>query len=291
MNRVGIYYAYWTQEWDVEFGPYITKAAKLGFDVLEINAGTVATMASSQRRELKKAAADAGIELTFCVGLQPKYDVASTDEATRRAGVQYLAQMVQGIAETGGRTLGGIIYGCWPGKMPEGVIDRRPRVEQSVRSLKEACAIGGDCGVTLCVEVVNRFEQYIMNTAAESVDYVQQVSHPNCKILLDSFHLNIEEDSITDAIVAAGPHLGHFHIGETNRRAPGRGRMPWNEIYSSLRHVNYGGVVTMEPFLKPGGQVGRDISVYRDLSVGIDLDQEAKRALEFTRKKMASVTE
>ena len=130
--------------------------------------------------------------------------------------------------------------------------------------------------------------QYIMNTAAEAVAYVRQVGHSNCKVLLDSFHLNIEEDSITDAIMTVGPHLGHFHIGETNRRAPGRGRMPWDEIYAALGRVNYQGVVTMEPFIKPGGQVGRDISVYRDLSVGIDLDQEARRALEFTRQKLAA---
>jgi len=138
------------------------------------------------------------------------------------------------------------------------------------------------------VEVVNRFEQYIMNTAAEALEYVQRVGSDHCRMLLDTFHLNIEEDDIGHAIVSTGKHLGHFHIGETNRRAPGRGRMPWREIFTALHRAGYQGAISMEPFLMPGGQVGRDISVFRDLRDGLDLDVEASRALKFVRTKLQS---
>ena len=104
-------------------------------------------------------------------------------------------------------------------------------------SMREAVKTAEDRGVYFNVEVVNRFEQYIMNTAKEAVDYVQRVASPHCRILLDTFHLNIEEDNIGQAIVDAGKHLGHFHIGETNRRAPGRGRMPWDEIFTALNRA------------------------------------------------------
>jgi D-psicose/D-tagatose/L-ribulose 3-epimerase len=107
-------------------------------------------------------------------------------------------------------------------------------------------------------------------------------------VLLDTFHLNIEEDSIRDAIVTTGAKLGHFHIGETNRRPPGRGRMPWDEIFGALRTIGYAGAVTMEPFLMPGGEVGRDISLNRDLRDGLNLDREAGRALKFVRRRLAS---
>lgn len=115
-------------------------------------------------------------------------------------------------------------------------------------------------------------------------DWDERVGSPNCRVMLDTFHLNIEEDSIRNAIVSTGDRLGHFHIGENNRRAPGRGRMPWDEIFGALREINYGGVISMEPFLMPGGQVGRDISVYRDLRESADLDAEAGLALQFVRK-------
>ena len=82
--------------------------------------------------------------------------------------------------------------------------------------------------------------------AADAVDYVKQVGSPRCRVLLDSFHLNIEEDNIHDAIVSTGKYLGHVHIGETNRRAPGRGRMPWDEIFGALKRINYAGAITMD---------------------------------------------
>jgi D-psicose/D-tagatose/L-ribulose 3-epimerase len=186
----------------------------------------------------------------------------------------------------GHRQLGGIIYSSWPGKLPFGE-EKRLYLDRSVRSMREVMKVAEDCGVFFNVEVVNRFEQFLLNTAAEAVTYVRRVGSPHCRVLLDTFHLNIEEDSIRDAIVATGAWLGHFHVGETNRRPPGRGRMPWDEIFGALRRIGYTGAITMEPFLMPGGEVGRDISVYRNLGEGLDLDREAGRALKFVRRKLA----
>jgi D-psicose/D-tagatose/L-ribulose 3-epimerase len=185
----------------------------------------------------------------------------------------------------GHKQLGGIIYSSWPGKLPFGD-DKRRYLDRSVRSMREVIKVAEDCNVFFNVEVVNRFEQFLLNTAAEGVNYVQRVESPHCRVLLDTFHLNIEEDNIRDAIVATGAKLGHFHLGETNRRVPGRGRMPWDEIFGALRKIGYVGAMTMEPFLMPGGEVGRDISVFRDLRKGLNLDREAGWALEFVRRKL-----
>lgn len=287
MNKVGIYYAYWTRDWDADFLPFVDKVAELGFDILEVNSGTVTRMNNAERDRLRFAAEKKGIELTFCIGLTKDYDVASEDASVRKRGVQFLQETAEMLRYMHAKTVGGILYGSWPGSLPEGVTDKRPYVDRSVQSMKEVMKSAEDCNVFFNMEVVNRFEQYIMNTAAEAVEYCERVGSEHCKILLDAFHLNIEEDNIHDAIVAAGQRLGHFHLGETNRKAPGRGRMPWDEIARALREINYRNAVVMEPFLQPGGEVGRDIRIYRDLSVGIDLDQEAKRALEFMRRKLA----
>lgn len=287
MNKIGIYYAYWTHNWDADFVPLVAKAAGLGFDILEVHSGTVANMNNSDRDSLKSAAEKAGIELTYCIGLTKEYDIASEDRQTRDRGVDFLKKQAQMLKYMGAKVMGGIIYSSWPGSLPEGVTDKRPFIERSIKCMKEAIKTAEDCGVIFNVEVVNRFEQYMMNTCQEALEYIEMVGSPNCKILLDTFHMNIEEDSFYDAIVEAGNKLGHFHIGETNRRAPGRGRIPWDEIAAALKAANYKDAVVMEPFLVPGGEVGRDISVYRDLSVGIDLDAEAKRALEFMREKLS----
>ena len=101
--------------------------------------------------------------------------------------------------------------------------------------------------------------------------------------------MHIEEDSLSGAILEAGDFLGHFHLGEPNRRPPGRGRMPWAEIFSALGQIGYQGAVVMAPFLVPGGQVGRDISVFRYLPGHDRLDEEATLSAEFVRREMASV--
>jgi D-psicose/D-tagatose/L-ribulose 3-epimerase len=95
------------------------------------------------------------------------------------------------------------------------------------------------------------------------------------------------------ALRTAGSHLGHFHIGETNRRPPGQGRMPWDEIATGLVEIKYQGRLVMEPFLKMGGQVGQDIRVWRDLSNNADeqeLDRQARDAVTFVRQKLASAS-
>jgi len=287
MNKVGIYYAYWTHDWDADFVPFVAKVKRLGFDVLEVNSGTVAEMSAAERARLKAAAEKHGIELTSCIGLPAKYDPASADRATRQRGIAFLKEQVKGVAAAGIREIGGIVYSYWPGTLPAGETDKRPYWDRSVRSLREVMKTAEDYGVLLHMEVVNRFEQYLLNTAAEAVAYVREVGSPNCTVLLDTFHMNIEEDNFARAIRTAGKHLGHLHIGETNRRAPGRGKMPWGEIFGALKAIRFKGSVVMEPFLMPGGEVGRDIKVFRDLRDGVNLDREAARACRFVKQHLS----
>lgn len=285
MNKIGIYYAYWTRDWDADFVPFVGKVKKLGFDILEVNSGTVADLSDRERKRLRDAAETEGVELTACIGLEAGCDIASEDGAVRRNGVAFLKKQAVALAETNIRKVGGILYGCWPGSLPPGRTDKRPARERSVASMREVMKTAGDRGVVFHMEVVNRYEQYLLNTAAEAVDYVREVDSPNCRILLDTFHMNIEEDSFEGAIETAENRLGHVHLGETNRRAPGRGKMPWDTIFGALKKINYDGAVVMEPFLIPGGEVGRDIRMNRDLNPG-DMDVEAARAVKFVREKI-----
>lgn len=288
MNKIGIYYAYWTHDWDADFELLVRKVSKLGFDVLEVNAGKVINTTSDERKRLRDVAVEEDIDLSYCIGLTKEYDVASENESVRRNGIRFLKDMTATIQDIGGNRLSGIIYGSWPATLPEGVTDKSPYLERSVASMKETAKTAEECGVLLNVEVVNRFEQFLLNTCDEALDYVEKVGSPNVKILLDTFHMNIEEDTIYGAIRRAGDKLGHLHIGENNRNLPGCGHIPWEEIVEALKNIGYSGYIVMEPFLMPGGEVGRDIKVFRDMSIGLDLDLEAKKALEFVRAKLSA---
>jgi D-psicose/D-tagatose/L-ribulose 3-epimerase len=288
MNTVGIHYGYWTQHWDSEPLQFVKRAQKCGFDILEVNAPKVTRMSDSERDALKGAAADAGLGLTYSIGMTSDMDLTSEDAATRKKGVAFLKDVVRAMKQIGGTVMAGINYSSWPRKLLPGE-DKKLLTDRSIEGVREAIKTAEDCDVIFCVEVVNRFEQFMMNTAAEGIAFAQEVGSPNCKILLDTFHMNIEEESIGGSIEEAGTWLGHFHLGETNRRPPGRGRMPWSEIFGALKKINYQGALVMEPFLLPGGEVGRDICVYRDLLGNGDLDEEATLSVQFVRAEQSKV--
>lgn len=290
MNPVGIYYAFWEREWNADYFKYVKKVKKLGFDVLEIAAGALPDMTSAERLRLAAAAESEGIKLTYCIGLPVQYDVSSPDEAIRKNGVKYMSGLLDCINEMGGDTIGGIIYSCWPMQIrPDYDYKCRSR-EQSLRSLGELLKKAEEYGINYCLEIVNRFEQCILNTASEGRAFAEELGSPNVKLLLDTFHMNIEENSFTKAIHCAGDLLGHFHIGENNRRTPGTGRLPWNEIFTALSDISYKGAVVMEPFIKMGGQVGKDIQVLRDISGNADeekMDSLAAAAADFVKKGLS----
>jgi len=233
---------------------------------------------------------DRGLELTYCIGFPQDKDLASESASVRQAGMDYAIKILDIIHFMGGKVFGGINYSYWPAVFPKNLIDKRPYLERSIRCIKEISKVAEDYSITYCLEIVNRFEHFLLNTAEEGVAYVDAVGSPNVKLLLDAFHMNIEEDSMGGAILSVGDRLGHFHIGETNRKPPGQGHMPWDEMAQALKKINYQGRVVMEPFIKPGGEVGEAIHVWRDLSSGADeaqLDLQAHQALSFIRSKLA----
>jgi len=244
-------------------------------------------MTDKQLEALKNAAIENDIILTTCIGLPAQFNVASLDETVRRNGIEYMKEIFKVMDKIGSKVIGGIIYAYWPVdySSPVNKIEER---KKSIESIRELAVDAAKYDITLNLEVVNRFEQYIINDAAEAVEFMKQVDKPNVKVMLDCFHMNIEEDFIGDAIRATGDYLGHFHIGEANRKVPGKGHMAWDEIGQALRDINFKGGVVMEPFVKMGGTVGNDIKVFRDLSDDADMekmDTDIAESLVFVRKK------
>lgn len=286
MNKFGIFMNFWEKNWDADHKKYIKKASDIGFDVLEFQAQPLLEMSKDHMKDLASLADDCGIELTYSLGLDRNYDVSSLDEKVRLGGVDYLKRIVECIGFMGGTLLSGVSYAGW-GTPDNFLGDKRPYWENSLKSMREIIKTAEDCGVTYCVEAVNRFETCLINTAAEALAYVAEVDSPNIGVLLDTYHMNIEENNIGDAIRLVGDKLTSFHTGENNRTAPGRGHLDWDEIFGALADINYKGRIVSEPFVMQGGEVGRDIHVYRDL---IDnpsekrIDEEAAYLLNFERE-------
>lgn len=289
MNRIGIYFAYWEKEWEGDYKKYVSKVKNLGFDTLEVAVASVADMSVSKRQSLSACAEDNGIDLSYCIGLPACYDVASADDGVRKSGTAYVKSLLGVIKEMKGDMLGGIIYSAWPATV--GSYDEKMRArERSLRSMREILKCAEDYGITCCFEVVNRFEQYIMNCVEEGIEYVKETESDNAGLLLDTFHMNIEEDDIPSAIRAARGYIRHFHMGECNRKPPNEsGKMPWTEIGKALKDTGYDGRMVMEPFVQPGGQVGGDIRIFRNIIDDTreeNLDLLAKRSCAFIKSVM-----
>lgn len=285
MNKIGIFMNFWVKNWDADHVKYIKKVSGLGFDILEFQAQALLDMDKSRMDEVRQAAKDNGIELTYSLGLNPKYDVASPDAKVREGGIEYLKRIVERIGYMEGKLLSGVNYAGWGS--PDYIVDDKSEiVKHSIESVRQVIKTAEDYDVTYCVEVMNRFEGIVMNTAKEAIEYVKQIDSDKIGILLDTYHMNIEEGSIGDAIRSVGGYLKNFHTGENNRVVPGKGHLDWDEIFGALHDIDYQGRIVSEPFVQMGGEVGRDIKVWRDLVEDPSeelLDEEARFLLNFEK--------
>jgi D-psicose/D-tagatose/L-ribulose 3-epimerase len=279
----GIYYAYWEKEWAADYAPYIDKVAGLGFDILEIGGSPLPEYSQHQLNVLRQTAEAAGIELTVGYGPAPAHDVGNPQ--TRMGALEWYKRLFFAMGQLGSTVLGGAIYSHWPVDYAR-PIKKEEDWKHAVEGIQSLSPIAGEYGIQLNMESLNRFENYLINTAQECVQFVHETGCDNVWVMLDTFHMNIEETSISEAIRCAGNKLGHFHTGECNRMVPGKGRTPWREIGDALREIGYDKRVVMEPFVNMGGQVGQDIKVWRSLcgdATEAQLDQDAKNAVVFQR--------
>jgi D-psicose/D-tagatose/L-ribulose 3-epimerase len=283
---IGINYAYWAKDWDVDFVPFISKAKELGYDQLEVNGNTLAIMSPWGRERLANEAKANQIVLSFGVKLPPQFDISSLDEGIRKSGLAFMTQLIKAVGSLGGGSVGGVIQSCWPNRLPKGD-DKRWYFDASVESMRELMSVAEDNNIMLNVEAINRYEHFLLNTCAEGLEYVRAVNHPNCGLQLNTFHMNIEEDNLGNAIRMAGFNLHGFHLGETNRKPVGMGRQPWGEIKKALDDSFYEGPLIQEPFITAGGQVGDDLSIWREVIPEADLDALAGESAMFMREKLS----
>lgn len=278
---VGIHLSYWQSNWSDALEPLLRRARLAGFDGAEFPLLNPTEMDFPGLR----AGLDAeGMRATCGTGLSPAADISSPDSSIRTAGLEHLRACLEGCAVLGSPILGGVTYTAW-GSFPRE--DRAGYWNRSVASVREAGKIAGDLGVVLCLEILNRFEGYLINTVEQGLAFLAEVNSPGVKLHLDTFHQNIEEDDLGEAIRLAGDAIGHFHCSENNRKLPGKGHIPWGEVKKSLDAVGYHRWLTVESFVKPAGEVGPALFIWRSLAD--DLDVAARMGAEFIKKELADV--
>jgi len=279
--KYGMGHAFWGNTWDCDLAKYRSvgkKLAGMGFDMYEVTAHHLYLMNDDELQEMKAIGQEYGLTLSTNSGPAKEFDLSSPDPEIRKNGTEYFKKVLRAMDIIGSPVLAGAIYSFWPSDFV--YTDKEAAWEHSIEKMKELGAVAESYGIDIALEVLNRNETYILTDCKEAVEYCKRTESKAVKILLDTYHMNIEEDNMLDAIRYAGDLLAHFHVGENNRKLPGMNNsLDWAAIGKALRDVNYQGGAVMEPFIHDGGAVGHDIRVWRDLSEGAGMDIEKQDAM------------
>jgi D-psicose/D-tagatose/L-ribulose 3-epimerase len=275
VNALGIHALVWTQDWSDEGCRRAVELAKdAGYDLIEIPLLDPAEVdAALTRRVLEEAELGA----TCSLGLAFDTDVSSADPAVSARGEELLAAAIEVTAGLGGTLLGGVVHSAM-GKYLEPPTERGRR--NCVEALRRLAGRADRVGVTIGLEAVNRYESNLVNTAEQALELLDEIGAPNVVIHLDSYHMNIEERSLGDAVRRCGPHLGYVHIGESHRGYLGTGTVAFGELFAVLAEIGYGGPLTFESFSTAviSERFASALAVWRDpWTDGLDLAVHARR--------------
>lgn len=279
-NKIGFHMNYFRgtpYEFDVLSALRRVHAA--GGQALEVMPVHLKKLTQNELNELKTLIGEWEIDLICGAGRTPQTDASSPDPAIREASFKASEEILALLHFLGGHRWDGLVHAAWPGK-PSGLLtveEKQNILLRCQREMQRILPIAEEYEINLCFEVVNRFEHYLINTAAEGVDFCKALDHPRAKLLLDVFHMNIEENDICAAITDTLRQgcLDHFHVCEANRCVPGTvpSHVDWNGVFSALAKGGYSGSIILEPFILTGIPFTESSCIWRDLSGGADFER------------------
>ncbi len=241
--RFGMNLLMWTDTLTDDKLPLLDELKEIGVDAVEVPIfdPDVDTYAKWGKR-----CDELGLSRSGTAVCGPDNNPMSPDPAVRRKGVESNKAVLDCCAAAGCQVMAGPFHsalGVFSGKGPT-----EDEWKWAVQSMREVAEYAERCNVTLALEYLNRFECYLLNTAADGARFCRDVDHPNCKMMYDTFHAHIEEKSIPEAIRSLKDCLAHVHVSENDRSTPGSGNIRWDENFDTLREIGYDGLMVIEAF-------------------------------------------
>ena len=282
VNPLGIHALVWVGGWspsDCELA--MSSSAALGFDILEIPAFDPTSMDAEMTRSM---AEKYGLTPTISLGLTHESDINSEDPATIERGRDTLMAALDFARAIGSPYLGGVIFGALARYTAPTTERARQNSAAVIRELGQEAAKDG---ITIGLEFVNRYESNLLNTAQQTLDYLDIVGEDNVLVHADVYHMNIEEQGYRTPILACGDRLGYVHVGESHRGYLGTGTIDFPEFFGALRDIEYSGPVTFESFSSAvvDRHLSNTLAIWRNLwSDGADLAEQAR---DFIRTGLA----
>lgn len=241
--KYGMNLLLWTSNVDESIFPLLEQIKEWGYDGVEL---PVFDFNAANFEKTGAKLQELGLGATAVTVCTAEENPISEDASVREAGLNRIRQAIDMCAASGATHL------CGPLHSALGEFTGRGRTEDEWKWGQETLAKAADYAqqqnVTLVVEYLNRFECYFLNCAEDCARFTREVNHPNLKMMYDSFHANIEEKNIGEAVRACADQLVHVHISENDRSTPGEGGVNWDATFAALKEVNYDGWMVIEAF-------------------------------------------
>ena len=257
----------------------VEKVAKMGFNVFEM---AMEDPAKIDPYLMKDTLQKNNLEVTACAVIGDGRDLSSDDEQIRKGTKKYLRECIDLAEKVGSEVVAGALYSTVGKRRFISQNEKKEEWSRAVESLKEMAAYAGDHNIKLAMEPLNRFENDMINTVEQGLDMISQVNSPNLGLLLDTFHMHIEEKDTKKAILAAGDRIFHMHTCENDRSIPGTGQVDWKGVSEALRTVNYQKACVIEAFTPKLTSLAAAVCLWRPLAPSQDV--LAKEGLDFLKK-------
>ena len=245
----------------------IDKVAKLGFDLIELCVEDPSTI---DPPTILKRLKHAGIGATVCGAFGPDRDMSADDPAVRANALSYLKRCIDISEELESDIVVGPMYSAVGRTRMADDAERAAQRRLAADGIRQAADHARPKGIRLGLEPLNRFETDLINTLDQGVVLVEEVGRDNVGLLVDTFHMNIEEKSLPEALRRAGKHIFEFHACGSDRGTPGEDHLAWPEIVQALRDVGFGGPVVIEAFTPKIKEIARAVSIWRKLAPSED---------------------
>ena len=280
-NPIGVISMFYARPFGREHFATFRRMKDAGCDFVEL---LVPEPGELDLAETKAALADHGLGVVLAARVNLTRDLSSADAGAARAGVAYLETCVDIAAGLGAGIVGGPLYGAplvFAGRPPAPVeeAERLRRIDQIVAGLKTAGRRAADVGVLLGIEPLNRFETDIANTTGHGLALAEAVDMASVGVMLDTFHMNMEDPDIPAAIRRAGRRVVHFQANENHRGFIGSGHIDWPAIARALLAIDYRGPITLEPFRRDDERPGVPLAQWRAPAKSEDAELAASIAL------------
>jgi D-psicose/D-tagatose/L-ribulose 3-epimerase len=280
--KYGVNTMVWTTRVDKSHAALFSRIREWGFDGVEL------FLSPHEPRDipaLRKTLEKNQLECTTCSVLPRECHLVSPQPAVRAKGVEFLKACVDRTAELGARLV------CGPMYAGLGVMTGRRRTPEewkwAVEGLQVVARHAQKRQVMVCLEPLNRFETYFLNTLEDAARLIRDIGEPNVKILFDSFHANIEERHPAEALRSVAAELGHVHVSENDRGIPGTGHIDWRGVLKALKVIGYNGWMTIESFAQPEPELAAAAAIWRDIAPsGDELAQQGLRFIRTLAKGM-----